>query len=918
MQMPSGIQFQRLFESVPGLYLILLPDLTIIAVSDAYLKATMTRREEILGRGLFDVFPDNPDDPAATGVSNLRASLNYVLQNGTAHTMAVQKYDIRRPDGSFEVRYWSPLNKPVFDDNNKILYIIHRVEDVTEYVALKYQQEKNLQINEELRSKVEQMEMDIYIRAHEIQNRERMIQTVFSGAPDAVIVIDQEGRVVKWNPMAEKLFGWKASEITGELLSDTIIPQRYREAHKTGLKQYLKTGEGAVIGKPIEIQAINKVQTEFDVALSISPVKINDKFHFIGFVRDITKSKEAEEEVKASNQRFTTVFNVSPVAITINDASDRTFMYVNDAFCNISGFKREEVIGKRSTDLEIVTKQDQEKRIHSITEGGNIARGIEINFRKANGEIINVINSIERIEIDNKPCWISAFIDITDQKKAEEKFRGLLESAPDATIIANSEGKIVLINRQTEILFGYNRDELIGQPVEILVPYDFLQKHAEHRTGYYKEPKFRSMGAGLELFAIRHDGSKFPVEISLSPLQTPEGLLVSAAIRDISIRKKNEALIKKQQQEVQDLINSMSTLVAKVGLDGRLLVVNKTALMATGLKMEDLLQINFLHGNWWTFDPDVHKRVCDAFEKACSGIPVNYDENIFVFEQVLTINFSLIPIFGQNNKVEYIVAEGRDITSLKQLSAALQAQTDQLEKANKELEAFSYSVSHDLRAPLRIIDGYTEIMTADYESQLDEEGKRILGIIKGNARRMGLLIDDLLNFSRLGRKELTMTNVDMNKMIQPIITETASGNNVSMHVSRLEPAQGDSNLLKQVWSNLISNAVKYSAVKPDPTIEINSWKKDHEIIYSIKDNGVGFNMKYADKLFGVFQRLHKATEFEGTGVGLALVQRIINRHGGRVWAEAEVNKGATFYFSLPDASSFQTRLKFIHQKNEMI
>jgi light-regulated signal transduction histidine kinase (bacteriophytochrome) len=210
-------------------------------------------------------------------------------------------------------------------------------------------------------------------------------------------------------------------------------------------------------------------------------------------------------------------------------------------------------------------------------------------------------------------------------------------------------------------------------------------------------------------------------------------------------------------------------------------------------------------------------------------------------------------------------------------------------------------VSHDLRAPLRIIDGYTEIIVSDYGKILDEEGNRLLGIVTANVRKMGRLIDDLLNLSRLGRKELTSHHIDMNQLVNSVMAEQIAlkTKQYDIQIEKLEQTDADSSLIRQVWINLISNAIKFSAEKDQPSIKISSRHTGDEIIYSIQDNGVGFNMKYADKLFGVFQRLHKMTEFEGTGVGLALVQRIITRHGGRVWAEAEVDKGATLYFSLP-------------------
>ena len=413
------INYQRLFESAPGLYLILDQNLHIITASKAYLDATMTDLAVIRGRYLFDVFPDNPEDPDATGESNLHASLKNVLSSGTPHSMAVQKYDIRRPDGSFEERYWSPLNRPVFNGEGVLEYIIHRVEDVSAFMHIKKQQAQQQQVAAGMQQRLQEMESEIFNRAQEIQ-----------------------------------------------LINDRL----YAEA----------------------------VQRE----------------------------------------------------------------------------------------------------------------------------------------------------------RAE---------------------------------------------------------------------------------------------------------------------------------------------------------------------------------------------------------------------------------------------------------AALQQQTLQLAKANKELETFSYSVSHDLRAPLRIIDGYTEIAMTDYSSKLDDEGRRILGIIASNVQRMGQLIDDLLNLSRMSRQELEVYPVSMDALVAAVIAEQLNGNvhQYSISVSQLPPASCDRSLITQVWTNLISNAIKYAKPKEHPVIEIDSYTAPGEIIYRVKDNGVGFNMKYADKLFGVFQRLHKMTEFEGTGVGLALVHQIVSRHGGRVWAEAETGKGATFSFSLP-------------------
>ncbi len=222
--------------------------------------------------------------------------------------------------------------------------------------------------------------------------------------------------------------------------------------------------------------------------------------------------------------------------------------------------------------------------------------------------------------------------------------------------------------------------------------------------------------------------------------------------------------------------------------------------------------------------------------------------------------------------------------------------------ANRELESFSYSVSHDLRAPLRAVHGYARILKEDYGAKLDPEANRVMNNIMGNAKKMGQLLDDLLTFSRLGRKELVRVKIPMNAMVANLCNEIKNGQlnrKIEFKINDLQPARGDAVIIKQAWVNLISNAVKYSKLKEETIIEIGSEVTGDEIIYAIKDNGAGFDMRYASKLFGVFQRLHSDEQFEGTGVGLAIVHRIISKHGGRVWAEGKVNEGAIFHFSLP-------------------
>ena len=235
------------------------------------------------------------------------------------------------------------------------------------------------------------------------------------------------------------------------------------------------------------------------------------------------------------------------------------------------------------------------------------------------------------------------------------------------------------------------------------------------------------------------------------------------------------------------------------------------------------------------------------------------------------------------------------------LNAALEGNIVQLEAVNKELEAFTYSVSHDLRAPLRAIHGYTKILSEDYLANADQDGKNMMNSVMRNAKKMGQLIDDLLAFSKIGKKELQVSKIDMTQLAESTLTDLKASLppiKTQIRINVLADAMGDYNLMGLVFTNLISNAIKYSSSKELPEVEIGSKGTDNDVVYYVKDNGAGFDMQYYNKLFGVFQRLHAAEDFEGTGVGLALVKRIITKHGGKIWAEGKLNEGATFYFTL--------------------
>jgi PAS domain S-box-containing protein len=380
---------------------------------------------------------------------------------------------------------------------------------------------------------------------------------------------------------------------------------------------------------------------------------------------------------------------------------------------------------------------------------------------------------------------------------------------------------------------------------------------------------------------------------------------VAGVVAELAVKRRQaEEKSRKAELYARSLIEASLDALVTIGSNGRITDVNKATEEATGVSRDHLIGSDF--SGYFSEPEKAQKGYQQVFSK---GLVKDYQLTMKnASGKLMDVMYNATIFRDESERVQGVFAAARDVTKLKKMEDSLREHSLKLEAINKELESFAYSVSHDLRVPLRAIDGFTKIVAEDYNEKFDEEGKRLLGVIRTNTRKMGQLIEDLLLFSKVGRQELAGSEVDMNTLVQTVANDIKTQNEdrkITFKLGSLQPVKGDLAMLRQVLANLMGNAVKFTRTREEALVEISGMTKGSENIYSVKDNGVGFDMQYVSKLFGVFQRLHSQEEFEGTGVGLAIVQRVILKHGGRVWAEGKVGEGATVRFALPNTAPRQ-------------
>ena len=602
---------------------------------------------------------------------------------------------------------------------------------------------------------------------------ERFRNFVESAQDYGMYMVDLEGRVQSWNVGAERIEGYTAEEIIGRPFTCFYTWEDQHAGIPAAALQAAAAG-----GYEAEGWRIRKDGSRFRASVTMRPMYNTD-----GMLRGYAKITRDLTKTRAMEHRFEMVFEHAPDAMLICDEDGRVRM-ANLLMEKLYGYDRAELLRISVEDL-MPQRQRAASRVrrqeYLAMEGAeNHTQGLDLDnsfdrhgLRRDGREFLLEMRGTP-VMLDGEPALLMLHRDITERYKAEQRFRSLLESAPDAMVISDPEGMIQLVNLEMERLFGYAREELIGKPVEVLIPPDLRGSYQNDMKEFFASGGGKQMGgAGVELRAMRKDGSEFPVEINFSPLEGPDGLSMTAAIRDMTERRKAAELL---AEKVRDLHSS-----------------------------------------------------------------------------------------------------------------------------NEELEQFAYIASHDLQEPLRMVASYTQLLAKRYQGKLDADADQFIYYAVDGTQRMKRLIEDLLIYSRAGKCPPPLEGVPADRALkQALHSLQASIAESGTRVIResLPKVLASEAQLAQIFQNLIGNAIKYRKERT-PEIHIAARDGGTEWIFSVADNGIGIDAQYYERIFLIFQRLHGRQEYEGTGIGLAICKRMLQRMGGGIWVESEPGQGSTFFFSLP-------------------
>ena len=755
---------------------------------------------------------------------------------------------------------------------------------------------------------------------------QRQIQSIIDNTTAIIYAFDLEGRFVMANAAVAELLNSMPEQMIGRRRHE-FMPKDDADWHEANDRKVIESGEALEFEEHSHLKdrSITWLTTKFPLH------DAQDRIYAVaGISTDISGRKQAEEErqglldtVQRERDKLSALINSMTDEIWFADAEKRLTL-VNPAVWKEFGSSigDAKVVEEIAASFEVYRSDgtprpaDEAPPLRAL-RGEVVTKEEEIVLTPTKGEMrTREVSAAPVRDVSGAIIGsVSVVRDITERKHlekvledSEKRYRRLFEASKDGVLILDAEtGKIVDVNPYLLQLLGYSYDELSGKHLweigafkDIAASKDAFKTLQENEFIRYEDLPLKT-----------HAGKSIDVEFVSNVYLVDHSRVIQCNIRDITERKRVEEVLRASDEQFRVLIQNLQSAIALVDEHGMFRIVNNSFLRVFEIPLDaTILNVNNRDwAQWQVFDEQGVLLEVDEHPVRKAALTRRAVKNQLVAVKspsspdLKWLLVSAEPILNNAGGTHRLICTYYDITQRKAAEEALKEQKAQLEDANRELESFSYSVSHDLKAPLRAIDGYSRMLLKKKEkAQLTEDTISKLVAIRSNAEKMNVLIDNLLSFSKVLKSSVAISEINVDKLVKEVWAEIQALNterDLELRVTSLLPGKGDSTLIRQVIVNLLSNAAKYTRARKPGIIEVSCYSEDGNVVYCIKDNGVGFDMAYYNKLFGVFQRLHGDDEYEGTGVGLAIVQRIVQRHGGRIWAKGEVDKGATFYFTLP-------------------
>jgi PAS domain S-box-containing protein len=741
---------------------------------------------------------------------------------------------------------------------------------------------------------------------------------LMEAAPDAMVVVNQGGEIVLLNVQAEKQFGYRRDELLGQKVTN-IIPEGFAERL---IADDLRSTEDALaqqIGTGIELNALRKDGSEFPIEIMLSPLQSPEGTLVTAAIRDISVRKAAEKVLAQMEGKYRGLMEAAPDAMVVVDQSGKIVL-LNVQAEKQFGYRRDELLGQRVTNIipkgfaERLVADDLRSAEDALAQ--EIGTGIELNALRKDGSEFPIELMLSPLESAEGTLVTAAIRDISVRRNAakvlaqmEGKYAGLLEAAPDAMVVVNQGGEIVLLNLQAEKQFGYRRDELLGQKVTSIIPQGFAERLVADDLRSAEDALAQEIGTGIELNALRKDGSEFPIEIMLSPLESAEGTLVTAAIRDISVRRNAERHLAQMEGRYRGLLEAAPDAMVVVNQGGEIVLLNLQAEKQFGYRRNELLGQKVT-----SIIPEgfAERLIADGLRSAEDALAQQIGTGIELSGRrkdrtEFPIELMLSPLSGAEGTL--VTAAIRNISVRNAAEADLLHKVEELKRSNEELGQFAYIASHDLQEPLRMVASYTQLLSRRYSGKLDSDADEFIAFAVDGATRMQRLIQDLLAYSRVGTKGKDLLSTSSEDALRHALSNLRGAIEESGALVTHDPLPevlADEMQLVQLFQNLVGNAIKYQ--NPGiPKIHIAALNGGKQHSFSVQDNGLGIDPQYFERIFGMFQRLHKREEFAGTGIGLAICKKIVERHGGQISVESQPGIGSTFRFALMGSERAENR-----------